>query len=98
MPSESARRFYVTKSDALFKFGRAQARPKVQFIENDEQYADAEPVEAVGHEVSFADESVKGGFAEFDIPEQLLKRLNELGFKTPFEIQAATLKHTLAGK
>lgn len=64
----------------------------------DDQYDDAEPVEAVHHEVSFADNTLKGGFAEFELPQELLVKLDELGFKTPFEIQAATLKHTLAGK
>ena len=67
-------------------------------IENDDQYADAEPVEAVGHEVSFKAEAVKNGFAEFDLPDVLIKRLDELNYKQPFEIQAATLKHTLTGK
>ena len=38
------------------------------------------------------------GFASFDLPAPLLERLVSLGYDKPFEIQEATLKHTLAGK
>lgn len=75
------------------------AKPTPRHHELDEnQFGDAEPVESVGHDVNFADESNTNGFAEFNLPESLLRRLEELGYKKPFEIQSATLKHTLEGK
>lgn len=68
---------------------------------DEEEYGDAVPVESVGHEISFEAASTKpgkNGFEEFNLPQELIEQMNKLGYTTPFEIQAATLNHTLAGK
>jgi superfamily II DNA/RNA helicase len=41
---------------------------------------------------------IKATFANYNIPAPLLERLNQLGYKNPFQIQTETLEHTLAGK
>ena len=37
-------------------------------------------------------------FSDFDINPRLQQQLEQLGYKSPFEIQSATLKHTLQGR
>ena len=55
------------------------------------------PVESAG-EASDYHSKKEIGFASFDLPPQLLERMVKLGYDSPFEIQEATLKYTLAGK
>ena len=40
----------------------------------------------------------ESNFEKFDLPKELLRRLKELGYDTPFPIQSATLPYTLIGK
>ena len=37
-------------------------------------------------------------FSKYNLPAELVDRMKELGFTKPFEIQEATLKHTLEGR
>lgn len=98
-PNLIGARFYMNKRNPNYDFKPREQRSRFPTNDDDDQYADAEPVESVGHEISFeAQSGTNNGFAEFGLPELLLKRLDELGYKTPFEIQAATLKHTLEGR
>ncbi len=58
-------------------------------------FKDAVPVESTGQ----SDYGSKtSDFSKFDLPAELLERLKELGYDKPFEIQEATLKHSLEGK
>jgi hypothetical protein len=62
----------------------------------EQDFQDAEPVESSGS-LNLAS-TTSNSFANFDIPQSLLARLTELGYETPFEIQVATLEHSLSGR
>lgn len=107
----AARPYYKDKRDGMRgDFDRArtfQDKPRfnMRYKEretkplDEDEFGDAVPVESVGHEVSFeASSTSTNGFAEFNLPESLIRRMDQLGYKKPFEIQAATLKNTLDGR
>ena len=97
--SISARPYYRERQDDRKRFPSKFVKQNEKLDE--EEYGDAIPVESVGHEISFAATSTtpgKNGFEEFNLPQELIEQMNKLGYTTPFEIQAATLNHTLAGK
>ena len=58
---------------------------------------DAEPVETNHQAADYGSEGV-ADFSQYNLPSQLADRLKELGYTKPFEIQQATLKHTLNGR
>ena len=58
---------------------------------------DAEPVETNHQAADYGSEGVTD-FSQYNLPSQLADRLKELGYTKPFEIQQATLKHTLNGR
>lgn len=62
-----------------------------------EDFQNAEPVQPSGTQIDYSNKK-EIGFKDYNIPEQLLSRLNQLGYSSPFEIQEKTLKHTLDGK
>jgi hypothetical protein len=59
-----------------------------------EDFEDAVAVESTKQENYQSSKS----FRDFDVPEQLAQRLEQLGYKAPFAIQEKTLKHSLAGE
>ncbi|RMZ93704.1 DEAD DEAH box helicase, partial [Brachionus plicatilis] len=62
-----------------------------------EDFENAEPVQASGQQIDYSN-TKDLSFRDYNIPEQLLSRIDQLGFTSPFEIQEKTLKHTLDGK
>lgn len=62
-----------------------------------EDFQNAEPVQPSGQNIDYSSKK-KIDFKDFNIPERLLSRLNQLGYTSPFEIQEKTLQHTLDGK
>jgi hypothetical protein len=65
--------------------------------EDDQDFEGAEPIESLGQEIDYK-VKLTSDFSKYGLSDKLLARLAELGFKKPFEIQDATLEHTLAGK
>lgn len=59
-------------------------------------HEDAEPVEYLNEASNYT--TTSNGFEKYDLPAELISRMNELGFNTPFEIQEATLEQTLEGR
>ncbi len=58
-------------------------------------FKDALPVESTGQ----SDYGSKtSDFSKFNLPSELVASLHKLGYEKPFEIQEATLKHSLEGK
>ena len=68
-----------------------------QKIEDFDEFKDEAPIESTGEKADYTSKT-KNGFSVYNLPEKLSERMKILGYTTPFEIQEATLKHTLAGK
>lgn len=62
-----------------------------------EDFENAQPVEPSGQKIDYSNRKHLS-FRDYEIPEQLLARLDQLGYSSPFEIQEKTLEHTLGGK
>lgn len=93
---------YFNKKDKRFVSDRGARFNKQPFrqVEKNigstvDDFEGAEPVESIEKE-DFS--SGKADFSSYNLPQELLNRLNELGYTKPFKIQEATLEHTLAGK
>ncbi len=93
---------YFNKYKKRFTSDRESRFNKQPYRQTDKNYGStvddfegAEPVETIEKE-DFS--SVKSDFSSYNLPQELLSRLNELGYTKPFKIQEATLEHTLAGK
>ncbi len=73
---------------------------KQKFLEDrhstiEADFQDAVPVESTG----ISDYGSKtSDFSKYNLPAELLERLNQFGYDKPFEIQEATLQHSLEGK
>ena len=79
------------------RFGKESSHQMETGTQLEELEEDDGPIESVGEANDYHSKSTNG-FAGFDLPPPLIERMDTLGYKVPFEIQAATLKHTLAGK
>ena len=106
-------RFNVTNTDkntAQFKperrddrFTHDRERPTKTFQKDSSSALDEfevegnMPNESTGKAADYSSKETNG-FASFGLPPPLLESLVKLGYNKPFEIQEATLKHTLAGK
>ena len=62
-----------------------------------ENFEGAAQVESTGKATDYGTVD-SNDFSKFNLPPQLIQRMNELGYNKPFEIQESTLKHTLEGK
>lgn len=59
---------------------------------------EVEAVETDYHENLASGTAGDAGFSKYNLPPKLQERMNELGYTSPFKIQAATLEHTLNGQ
>jgi len=71
-----------------------------QFREISEQVGleDAEPVEYTNEVIDYSNQNDMNGFAKYNLPAELMERMNVLGYDKPFEIQEKTLEETLNGR
>jgi hypothetical protein len=82
------------KGGAKFNYNKPKSMQR-QF--DNESFEGGEQVESSGKASDYGKES-SSDFSKFNLPPQLIQRMNELGYTKPFEIQEATLKHTLEGR
>lgn len=59
---------------------------------------EVEAVETDYHEKLASGGAGNEGFAKYNLPAKLQERMDQLGYTSPFKIQAATLEHTLDGQ
>lgn len=86
------------KQFSRFNRTRFNDKPRNKTIQRDFDHdiEGDEPVESTGKASDYTTSS--NSFDQFNLPKQLLDRLNELGYNKPFEIQEKTLQHTLEGR
>ena len=76
-------------------YGGGYRSPRINERKSEFDFENAEPIEVTGQSTSY---TVAESFEKFDLPAELLQRMNELGYTKPYEIQEATLPYSLAGK
>jgi hypothetical protein len=97
----------ISTSKSLFDFERQSSNRGFQ-QHNKQRYEEDDLVdEANSEEVGQAPKSHKldsngytgkTKFQDYNLPADLLARMKQLGYESPFPIQAETFPHTLAGK
>jgi hypothetical protein len=89
---------YVKDYNRSNSQGYSRPKPRQMNREYDsESFKDAEQVESSGKASDYGTTETQD-FSKYNLPAELVDRMKELGFTKPFEIQEATLKHSLEGR
>lgn len=97
-PSNSISRNNNFRSNFNKDFNRQPNKFVNREISEQVDNEDAEPVEYTNEVIDYSKQGDMNGFAKYDLPAELLERMNVLGYNKPFEIQEKTLEETLKGR